>query len=305
MELEFHLYQEAWGEEPVLGFELGKLSRRERDLALGRNAELMVKTASRFGHDAIKDIGLYWELSPGLPAYLWFPESVDQLDQVRALRREAGDEFFLLGSCSPTMCLPDGEHFESFCMDLFENPDDVKSGCQAALEKALIKQDQLLEAGADGILNASDMAFNTGLFISPAMMEEFFYPYLEAWAGSLKKLGVISIWHSDGDISMALDRAVECGVSAIQCVDPIAGMDIGAVRKKYENRLSVIGNLDCSILHEGTPEEVEEKSREILEACKGGGFAFSGCNAIFKGIPLENYQAMVDARWKYGKLGGA
>ncbi len=45
--------------------------------------------------------------------------------------------------------------------------------------------------------------------------------------------------------------------------------------------------------------------RELIEGCReGGGFVLSACNVIFKGIPAENYQAMVDARRKYGRLCG-
>ena len=35
-------------------------------------------------------------------------------------------------------------------------------------------------------------------------------------------------------------------------------------------------------------------------AGRGGGFVLSGCNVIFKEIPAANYQAMVDAKLKYG-----
>ncbi|MDR1536660.1 MAG: hypothetical protein LBU32_01450 [Clostridiales bacterium] len=302
MELEFHLYKDAWGEEPVVGLAFSKLSQKEKEVALNENAELMVKTAARFGHDAIKDIGGYWELAPGIPAYLWLPEQEDQIGLVKALRKAAGDEFFIVGSCSPTICLPDGEHFESFVMDLFDHPEEVRARCLDRLNYALIQQDKLLEAGADGILNPSDIAFNTGLFISPAMMDEFFFPYFEAWAQALKKAGAVSIWHSDGDVSKALDRASDCGVTAIQCVDPLAGMDIVELKKSFGNRLALIGNVDCSILHEGTIDDVKEASMKVLEGCKGAGYAFGACNAIFKGIPLENYQAMVDARFLFGKL---
>src|SRR5690349_18938833 len=81
MEIEFHLYDEFIGKEPVVGHEFQKLSSREKEKALFRNAEIFVETAEKAGHDAIKDIGGYWEISPGKPAYLWLPDEQSRLDQ--------------------------------------------------------------------------------------------------------------------------------------------------------------------------------------------------------------------------------
>jgi uroporphyrinogen decarboxylase len=98
-----------------------------------------------------------------------------------------------------------------------------------------------------------------------------------------------------------MDDILASGVDAIQCVDPLAGMDIVQLKKDTAGRLTLIGNLDCSILQLGTAEQIDGACKTIIEGCKfGGDFVFSGCNAIFKGIPAENYQVMVDARKKYG-----
>jgi len=62
-----------------------------------------------------------------------------------------------------------------------------------------------------------------------------------------------------------------------------------------------LGNINCSNLQSASKEEIEKEVKRVVEGCKGsGGFVLSGCNAIFKGIPAENYQVMVDSRYKYG-----
>lgn len=302
MEIEFHIYKEYIGREPIIGYEFAKLSPVEKEKALYWNAEIMVETAEKAGHDAIKDINWYWEVAPKTPAYLWLAEEKDRLNQIRALKKVAGKQFAIVGSCFGTMCIPDGEQINDFVIDLFENSDMLKQRYEKMLMDGLELQEKLVDVGVDAILNPSDVAFNSGPFISPQHMDEFFFPYLNRWVENLNKHKVLSIWHTDGNILPIMDRTLQSKVSAIQCLDPLAGMDIVKIKKQLEEKLVLIGNIDCSLLHSGPAEKIEEEVKRVVEGCKGtGGFVLSGCNAIFKGIPPEHYQVMVDARRKYGK----
>jgi uroporphyrinogen decarboxylase len=98
-----------------------------------------------------------------------------------------------------------------------------------------------------------------------------------------------------------ISRTLESGVTAIQCIDPIAGMDIVELKKQVDGKLALIGNINISNLEKGPIEEIDAEVKRVVEGCKGnGGFVLSACNAIFKGMPVENYMAMVEARYKYG-----
>ena len=295
MELEFHIYSEFVDAAPVVGHEYSKLTSKEKEFALHHNAEVMLATAEKAGHDAIRTFGGYWEVSPGVGTFLWLPDEESQLAQLRALKKLARDRYFLLGTVGSHMGIPDGGNIEDFITDLFESPEDVKAANEGTLKQALDSQAKQLEAGADGILNAVDIAFNTGTFLSPSQLDEFHFPYLEKWAGSLRSQGIPSIWHTDGDITAVLERTIDCGVSAIQCVDPLGGMDIVEIKKQVEGRLALIGNIDCALLQCGPPENIEREVRRVVEGCgHGGGFVLSACNAIYRGIPAEHYMIMVD-----------
>ncbi|MCL2463171.1 MAG: uroporphyrinogen decarboxylase family protein [Defluviitaleaceae bacterium] len=302
-EIEFQIYKEYVGEDPVSGFEYAKLSPKEKEMALGRNAELFVQAADKAGHDAIRDLGSYWEISPGKPALLWLPEIDDRAAQIRAIKREAGDEFFIFCTVGGMAgCIPDGDNLYKLIQRVYEQPDEVRLDAELTLESILRTQQIFAEAGADGVINATDIAFNTGTFFSPEQLREFFFPYLTKWAGGCRDAGLVSVLHTDGNVSAVMDDIMASGVNALQCVDPLGGMDIVELKKQVYGRLALIGNLDCSLLQLGPREEIESACENILMGCKeGGGFAFGGCNAIFKGIPAENYQVMVDARKKYGR----
>lgn len=302
MEIEFHIYEEYIEKKPIVGYEFVKLSSAEKEKALYKNAEIMVETAEKAGHDAIKDIAGYWEVSPGEPALLWLPDVESRLEQIRVLKKVAGDRFFILGSTGLSLAIPlFGEQLYEFIDDLYENPDKIKEQSNKMTSDAIEFQKRLLDAGADGILNACDVAFNNGPFLSLEMMDEFFFPNFNRWAEECNREGVISIWHTDGNLMPLMERILESGVRAIQCVDPIAGMDIVELKKNVNGRLALIGNIDCALIQNGSKGKIEEEVKRVVEGCKGdGGFVLCGCNAIFKGIPAENYQVIVESRYKYG-----
>lgn len=301
MEIEFHIYEEYVGRSLQIGYEIASMSPSEKDIAMHRNAEIMIETAEKAGHDAIMTITGYWELSPGVPAHLWLPDGDTYKQQLRILKKECGDRFCIIGHTGPTMGMPDSIHFHEYVYDLYERPDEVKAKLELKFLNSIEWGNIMIEAGADCLVNCADLAFNSGPFISPAMCDEFVFPYMNRWVQDLKSKGIPAIWHTDGNIMPIMDRVLDSGLSAIQCIDPIAGMDIVQLKKQVENRLALIGNINCSNLQLALKTEIDHEVKRVVEGCKGsGGFVLSGCNAIFRGIPAENYQVMVDARYKYG-----
>ena len=82
----------------------------------------------------------------------------------------------------------------------------------------------------------------------------------------------------------------------------LAGMDIGEVKRKYGDRIAVVGNVDCTeILTKGTKYEIVEAVKEtIAKASVGGGHIIASSNSIHPGISPENYYTMVEAAKEFG-----
>ena len=301
MEVEFQIHKEYVGEALTVGHEFASLTRSQKDYALKRNAEIMIQTAQKAGHDVIREIGGYWEVSPGVPTKLWLPDFEDRLEQIRLVKQMAGDEFLILCFAAWFIGIPKGDMIDDFVTTLYEDPDSLYVTAESMLKSSIEAQKRYIDAGADGIGAAADIAFKSGTFLSPAQLDEFFFPYFFRWVESVKQEGLYSVWHTDGNLNAVMDRVIKSGVSALQCVDPLADMDIIGLKEQVYGKLALIGNLDCSILQFGPEEAIENESRRIIEGCKaGGGFVFGGCNAIFDGIPARHYQVMVNARDMYG-----
>jgi uroporphyrinogen decarboxylase len=160
-----------------------------------------------------------------------------------------------------------------------------------------------VRAGADVIILGDDYAGNQGPFVSPAVFKEFMQPRLERMVDAIHKEGAKVIKHSDGNLWPILDMIVDAGIDGIHPIEPIAGMDIGEVKRQYGDRVCVLGNIDCSyLLSEGTTEEVEAAVKEcIRKASYGGGHIIGSSNSIHSSVKPENYLAMIQAVKKYGK----
>jgi uroporphyrinogen decarboxylase len=94
------------------------------------------------------------------------------------------------------------------------------------------------------------------------------------------------------------DRTVEeecfLEVDALHPIEPQA-MAIADVKKRYGDRLCLIGHVDVDMLSRGTEAEVREQVRKnIAEAGFNGGYCAGSGNSIPEYVKYEIYMAMPD-----------
>ena len=157
---------------------------------------------------------------------------------------------------------------------------------------------RFLDRGADLILIADDIAFNTGPLLPAETMEALAWPFYADMIRRIKAHRDVPVFlHTDGDIRTLLDKIVACGFDGIQSIQPSAGMDIVAVKKQYGDRLCLMGNLDLDrLMPFGTPAEIDTEVRRLCRTVgHDGGFILSTCNILIDAIPLENALAMYRA----------
>ncbi|MGD0878340.1 MAG: uroporphyrinogen decarboxylase family protein [Anaerolineales bacterium] len=170
-------------------------------------------------------------------------------------------------------------------------------------EFAIALARRAVRAGADVIMLGDDYAYNSGPMMSPGIFKEFIQPRLAKVVQAVKEEGAFCIKHSDGNLWPLLDMIVETGVDAINPIEPVAGMDIAEVKRKYGSRVCLVGNIDCGdLLSNGTQEDVTRSVKEtLLKGAPGGGYIMSSSNTIHSSVNPENYLAMITATHKYGQ----
>jgi uroporphyrinogen decarboxylase len=182
-----------------------------------------------------------------------------------------------------------------FASDLMERPETIHEEAESKCGAALETIDRLVDAGADFIFLPHDVAFNSGPFIAPSQFAEFVAPYWARLVEHVKERGALAFIHTDGQIMPILDQLVGLGAHCLQSIDPMAGVDIAEVKRLTHGKLALMGNVQCNLLQDGPPEAIRASALYCLEhASPGGGYIFSTSNTVFPGMPLENYEYMLE-----------
>ena len=284
-ELIFDLAEEAFGLRYPSEQEMAAASPAELEKMLHTCCEIYARTVEEFGWDFVLD---------------WKPAARNDI-QYRFIRllKEYLPADVPVGSYvwDSVICIDTIKAYMQFSVDAVDDPQKLLDWAEDMKRRALIHVDKLTEAGCDIICVASDMAFNAGPFLSPRMFDRFTRPFLAEIVARVNENGPISILHSDGMLMPIFDRLLDMKPRVIQSIDPMAGMDIAAVRKQTYGRVALMGNVRCSYLQDGPAELIVSSAKNAIDACTNGydgGYIFSTSNSIFAGLPLENYRVMLD-----------
>jgi len=227
-------------------------------------------------------------------------------DGVRAAKETFGDRI-LIGSVvgGSVWAIEAVQDWMQFAVDLAERPEVIHAAAKRMRDSACARIDRLADAGADFILLVNDIAGNSGTFISPAHIREFVLPYLAEEVARIRSHGILPFIHTDGNIMAILDEWIGLDAACYQSVDPMAGMDIAAVKTRCQGRLALMGNIQCSLLQDGPEKAIRAATLRCLKAAApGGGYVFSTSNTIFPGMPLAHYQCMLAAFREFCHTGG-
>ena len=193
------------------------------------------------------------------------------------------------------MWAADLRRLDYFLMDLIDNPRLARELLEITSDFAIKLAREAVRAGADVIVVGDDVAFRSGLMLSPVLFRDFLLPHFQRLVDAVHEEGALCIKHSDGDIRKIMELIVETGVDGINPLEPVASMDIGEVKRRYGDRLCLLGNIDCgALLSSGKTQEVEKAVKETIRvAAPGGGYIMASSNAIHSAVKPENYAAMI------------
>lgn len=288
-ELVFFLTMEAFGRvHPIHRSyaQWDQMRPSEQELHLRDMAEIFIMTARRYEHSAIF-------IHPPLS------NEVDHLRLVDEIRRQSGDEFFLMMHGDATYSIPNGGDMTEFCVKLIEEPESMKDKARRNVDDALARGERFRKhGGLDGWALCSDYCFNNGPFMSPAMFDEFVTPYLADLCRGYRKQGWYVIKHTDGNIMPILDSLLLGRPHALHSLDPQGGVDMAEIKRLVAGRACLIGNVNCGLLDTGTDEQCVESARYALKhGMPGGGYIFSTSNCIYTGMDLRRYELILDV-WR-------
>lgn len=136
-----------------------------------------------------------------------------------------------------------------------------------------------------------DMAERHGPCISPKIYRDFFLPHYKRVTGFLKKNGIDRIMvDSDGNLNPILGEFIDAGITGVWPLEVNAGMDALEIKKKYGDKLFLIGNLDKRELAKGGEAMRNEVDSKVPILKELGGYIPSADHVIQPEFSLDCFR---------------
>ncbi len=203
------------------------------------------------------------------------------------------------GTTIPFECLCGGRSMQEFYLDLHRIPAKVK----AALD---VIQPELIQMGIDAARTSGVPAVWVGgwrsasAMLSPKMWNEFVFPYFLEMVTRLVENDLVCVLHFDHDWTRDLSRLRE--LPAKRCILNLDGWtDIRRAKEILADHMAIMGDVPCSLLSIGAPDEVYEYVRDLVRDVGHTGLILCpGCDAPMNTKP-ENMAAFVAASMEFGR----
>jgi uroporphyrinogen decarboxylase len=192
-----------------------------------------------------------------------------------------------------------------FAVRLYEDPEGVLSEQEKNMNRALEFAEKLKQVDKgtllDGFALCSDYCFNVNPFFTPEIFGSLIAPVLSKVLDGYRSLGYYSIKHTDGNIMPIIDQMIQCKPDALHSLDPQGGVDLKLLKQNYNDKVCLIGNVNCGLLQTGTDEQVAADVRRALhDGMPGYGYIFSTSNCVYTGLDLNRYTMMNSIWWEEG-----
>lgn len=139
-----------------------------------------------------------------------------------------------------------------------------------------------------------DCAFKNALMVSPQIYRELIFEPTAATCRICRDAGIPFLLHTDGKIDEVYPVWLDLGCVGAHGVEKQAN-DLGEIKRRFGDRMTLFGNFDPVELALGRPEEIRRTAAEMVHVGKRGGRYVACVNTIVgEEVPLENYLAFLD-----------
>jgi uroporphyrinogen decarboxylase len=195
----------------------------------------------------------------------------------------------------PFECLAKTEGLLPLLQEIGRNPSTLKSRIAEKVEE-FEKDLRAIGRFQEGpILICEDMAYDRGLYFSPAIFREWLLPVYQRLITNVALRGSLWGWHSDGNLSAILPDLVNLGVRFFsleaECVDLLK------FKRNYRDQVTLIAGLRTAWLVEEDSEHEEKLPwiEEIRSLVNEGGLILSSTCGIYDAHSLQQLKKIYHA----------
>jgi hypothetical protein len=201
------------------------------------------------------------------PYYMYGTTTIDNWDEIKAnlegplkekyvkqakktfrrINKKYQDKIFVAG-CNWYLGIWDsawqGMGIKYYARMLRKNPKFIREVHDTITDFNIALYNAYMDSGCEVFLEDGDLAYKTRPMMSPKQFEDFILPNYKRLVENTHDRNCIHVLHSDGNLMKIMDLIVDCGFDGLHSMEPTAGMDIAEMKKKYGDKLCLIGNID-------------------------------------------------------------
>jgi uroporphyrinogen-III decarboxylase len=182
-------------------------------------------------------------------------------------------------------------------MDMFQRPDKLHEAMERLVPIAI--DEAVAGANTSGCpIVMMPLHKGTGGFMSNKQFEAFYWPTFKKLLLGLIDEGLVPMPFAEGNYEPRLEIIRDMPRSSM--VWWFEHMDMARAKEVLGDTACIAGNVPVTVLCTGTPREVKEHCRRLIEVCApGGGYILTGGATMDRGNP-DNLRAVMEAAKEYG-----
>lgn len=184
---------------------------------------------------------------------------------------------------------------ENVLLDIRRYPDKVKKAAEALVEPVTKYALSFKARGA----KLAFIPLHLNEYLSPKLYKEFYWPTLKKVILNLLDEGIKSFVFFEGNHTPHLETILELpkgwGIAYFEKTDVVKAKEV------LKGHSCVMGGIPANLIIGGTPAQINEHIKTLLEKVKpGGGFILSTTiGTLPRETPIENINALIEAIEKY------
>jgi hypothetical protein len=183
-------------------------------------------------------------------------------------------------------------------IDMYRCPDKLLEAVNVSADIHIKRTLEQLRA-SNGVSVTFPLHKGDDKFMSRKAFEKFYWPTLKRFCDALIADGVMVNLFAEGSHNERLDYYADFPKGWVTYL--FDRTDMAKAKKALGSNSCIVGNVPASLVITGTPQQVKESCRKLIEDCApGGGYVLAGgCSATETKNP-ENFRMFMEAAVEYG-----
>ncbi len=187
---------------------------------------------------------------------------------------------------------------QGIAIDMYRRPEKILETVEVITELAIPRLINDVNT-MHGISAVFPLHKGDDRFMSRKQFEKFYWPTLKRVIDALIEEGIMPFLFAEGSYNQRLDYLGDFPKGWVTWL--FDQTDMAEAKKKIGDKCCISGNVPASLMVTGTPKEVKECCRRLIEACApGGGYILAGGASATETKNPDNFRVFMEAAVEYG-----